>query len=262
MEALSTGVELRANGNASRQQVSNVADPHFICTCLVLLVLFTFFYPLVKMMFKISILAALVAPLVSALTVDQPSQAVNNGGDMTFTWTAASGDPATFSVYLQNPTFNSVFGVANNVDASLGTLTIQVPAVPPNQQYTIILVPIDNVNNVLAQSAPFNIGDATASSSTPASTMASTTRTSVANSGTNTAPGTTLTPIGTTSSTSRFGNTVSGTSSNTNVASGASAAPSTSGSNSAALPVRFDMNLGVVASVVLSVFAGAAVIAL
>jgi len=41
----------------------------------------------------ISILAALVAPFVSALTVSQPSQAVNNGGDMTFTWTVANGDP-------------------------------------------------------------------------------------------------------------------------------------------------------------------------
>jgi hypothetical protein len=40
-----------------------------------------------------SILAALVAPLVSALTVNQPSQPVNNGGDMTFTWTTAPGDP-------------------------------------------------------------------------------------------------------------------------------------------------------------------------
>lgn len=37
---------------------------------------------------------------------------------------------STFSVFLQNPTFNSVYGVANNVDASKGTLTIQIPAVP------------------------------------------------------------------------------------------------------------------------------------
>jgi len=33
-------------------------------------------------------------------------------------------------VYLQNPTFNNVYAIANNVDASKGTLTVQIPAVP------------------------------------------------------------------------------------------------------------------------------------
>ncbi|KAL9716701.1 hypothetical protein Ac2012v2_001154 [Leucoagaricus gongylophorus] len=228
---------------------------------------------LVFKMFKLSIFAVLAVPFVSALTVNQPSQAVNNGGDMTFTWTTASGDPSTFSVYLENPTFNSVYGVANNVDASKGTLTIEVPAVPNNQQYSIILVPIDNVNKVLAQSPSFTIGAAiTTSTSTPSTSSV----TPISSTGTRslTAPGTTPTLVGTvTSSSSGFGSTIRNT--NTNVATGvatgvassgvtSSSAPSGTDSNStsAALPVRFDMNLGVVASMVLSVFAGTAFVAL
>ncbi|KXN84978.1 hypothetical protein AN958_11823 [Leucoagaricus sp. SymC.cos] len=208
-----------------------------------------------------SVLAALVAPLVSALTVSQPTQAVNNGGSMTFSWTTQAGDPSTFSVYLKNPTFNDVFGVANNVDASQGTLTIQVPAVPDNQQYTIILVPINNVNQVLAQSPPFNIGANQAT--TASSSAASLTATSAA--GTLSSASTPATPTrpSTPSATSGFGTVISPSATPSRSGStSASTAPASQTSNSAALPVRFSMNMGVVVSMALSVFAGAAAIAL
>jgi hypothetical protein len=35
-----------------------------------------------------------------------------------------------FDAFLENPSFNSLFAVANSIDASKDTLTIAVPAVP------------------------------------------------------------------------------------------------------------------------------------
>ncbi|KAF9446505.1 hypothetical protein P691DRAFT_761588 [Macrolepiota fuliginosa MF-IS2] len=219
-----------------------------------------------KMIFKLSLLAALVAPLVSALTVSQPSQPVTSGGSMTFTWQAANGDPATFSVFLSNPAFNSVFAIANNVDTSLGTLTVTIPIVPENQQYTIRLVPTDNVNQVLSESPSFTIGTATGTvSATSASAITlSSSASSVTRSASTTPVVSTTRTIPTSSS---FGVVVSNTNTNTNTQATSSAtSPASSAStgaptplNSAALPVRFNMNMGLVASMVLSVVAGAAV---
>jgi len=216
------------------------------------------------MIFKLSVLAALVAPLVSALTVNQPSQAVASGGSLTFTWQAANGDPATFSVFLKNPTFNSVYGIANSVDASLGTLTLAVPLVPENQQYTIILVPVDNVNMVLAESPSFTIGASTESIK-PTSSAKPTTLSLSAVSTTH-ASSTRVSTLILPSSSTGFGVTVSNTqassASTATAASSGAASVSSTPASSAALPVRFNMNMGVVASMVLSVIAGAAVVAL
>jgi len=220
------------------------------------------------MIFKLSVVAVLVAPLVSALTVNAPSQAVTSGGSMTFTWSVKDGDPSTFSVFLKNPTFNDVFGVANSVDATLGTITIAIPSVPVDQQYEIQLVPIDNSQQVLAQSPSFTIG-AVATGTTTATTLASASTHSGATSTTRLTESSATTRV-TLSSAGGFGTTISGTqvsSAATSAtapasSSGAGAAASSSPANSAALPVRFNMNMGVVASMVLSVFAGAAVVAL
>jgi len=156
-----------------------------------------------------------------------------------------------------------------------------------SQQYTIILVPIDNVNQILAQSSPFTIGAAittatttTRSTSTPVTSVAAT---STGTARTATAPTTAWvslhlhhhiyidhpdrpTLVGTgASTTGGFGSTIRNT--DTNVATGASSSSalsstaSNSTSTSAALPVRFDLRLGAVASV-LSVFAGAVFVAL
>jgi hypothetical protein len=214
-------------------------------------------------MFKSSVFLALVAPLVSALTVSPPTRSVTSGGPMTFNWQVQQGDPSTFSVYLSNPAFNNVFGVANDVDASTGTLTITIPLVPENQQYTIELVQIDDVNHVLAESAPFTIGATTATSSSTQSSASALTRSSVASSVATTAV---------TSSTSRvlpssssFGTIVSNTLQSTATAPASSgslaASPSSSNTSAAALPARFNLNAGVLASVLLSVVAGVTVIA-
>jgi hypothetical protein len=71
------------------------------------------------------------------------------------------------------------------------------------------------------------------------------------------------TPPGLTATNTAFGTVVSNTGLATATGSGSvgSSAASTP-SNSAALPVRFNMNAGVVASVILSVFAGTAVVGL
>lgn len=72
---------------------------------------------------------ALVLPLVHALQLSTPTN-VASGGSVTITWTPAAGDPAVFSVYLVNTVFHDNFGVANNVQSSAGTLTLQLPIVP------------------------------------------------------------------------------------------------------------------------------------
>jgi hypothetical protein len=210
------------------------------------------------MIFKLSILAALVVPFVSALTVNAPSQPVNNGGEMTITWTASPpNDPPVVSAYLTNPSFNNKFAISNNINTNLGNITIPIPAVPDNQQYTIVFTPINDDTKILAQSSPFTIGAAVTTASTASSTSAAS---ASSNTRTATAPVSTRTPGASVSSTGGFGSTISNSNSATSAAASTAAAATTSASS--ALPVRFDMSLGVMASVVLSVFAGAAVVAL
>ena len=72
---------------------------------------------------------ALVAPLVSALTV---TTSINwtNAGPSVVEWTAAAGDPQTFDVELINQQFNSQFALANNIPTSQGSLSLNLPQVP------------------------------------------------------------------------------------------------------------------------------------
>ncbi|KAF9218146.1 hypothetical protein BS17DRAFT_791951 [Gyrodon lividus] len=72
---------------------------------------------------------ALALPLVSALTLNTPTGATT-GGTITLSWTASTTDPAYFTFELVNTVFHNTFAIANNVQTSQGTLTIQLPQVP------------------------------------------------------------------------------------------------------------------------------------
>jgi hypothetical protein len=80
-------------------------------------------------MFSKLSLFALVAPLVSALTIEAPTNPTS-GGTVTINWTNAAGDPSTFSIELVNTVFHNSFAIANNVVPTSGTMTIELPIVP------------------------------------------------------------------------------------------------------------------------------------
>jgi len=118
----------------------------------------------------------LVAPLASALTLNAISGVVTSGGSITITWTpAADGSDPSFSFELINPSFNSQFGIANNVDPSLGTLTLTLPIVPTGE-YTIEAVNVGNINQIYSTTPTFTIG-ATVTGSVSATTPVSGTTT-------------------------------------------------------------------------------------
>jgi len=73
--------------------------------------------------------ALLALPLVFALTIN-PLTGATTGGTVTITWSATNTDPPYFSIELVNPAFHNTFAIANNVQTSLGELTIQLPQVP------------------------------------------------------------------------------------------------------------------------------------
>ena len=80
-------------------------------------------------------------PFVSALTLNTPEN-LASGGSATITWTTASGDPSTFSIELLNTVFHNSFAIANNVNPSSGTITLDLPIVPPGNGYTLEAVDI------------------------------------------------------------------------------------------------------------------------
>lgn len=72
----------------------------------------------------------LVVPFVSALTLNTPKD-LSSGGPATISWTNAAGDPSTFSLELVNTVFHNSYAIANNVVPSSGTISLQLPTVPP-----------------------------------------------------------------------------------------------------------------------------------
>jgi hypothetical protein len=75
-------------------------------------------------------LVILLPLLARSLTLNVPT-GVTSGGSVTFTWATTTGDPTTFSLFLRHPAFNDDFAIANNVQTSLGTLTLSIPIVNP-----------------------------------------------------------------------------------------------------------------------------------
>jgi len=121
---------------------------------------------------KLNILAfALsVVPFVSAVQFEVPKNPATES-TITIKWTTEASDPGTWSLELINDVFNRAYAIGNNLDPSLGSITITLPAVPPGDGYTLEAVNIGNINEVYGTSPTFTIGPAiSASVSSPAST--------------------------------------------------------------------------------------------
>ncbi|KAK0493428.1 hypothetical protein EDD18DRAFT_420184 [Armillaria luteobubalina] len=125
-----------------------------------------------------SIFALALLPLSAlSLTVNNPSTTVTSGGEITITWSTTASDPSTFHIELANTVFNSQFAVANNVNASLGTLTVQLPEVVPGSGFAIQFVNVANISQVYAETSDFSI--ATAASTTASTTGVASTGTGI-----------------------------------------------------------------------------------
>ncbi len=83
----------------------------------------------------LAFVSLLVLPFVHALTVNSPNTTVSSAGEITVSWTTSAGDPDTFSIELINQGFNRQFAIANNVDASLQSITLALPQLPTGCVY-------------------------------------------------------------------------------------------------------------------------------
>ena len=83
----------------------------------------------------------LVVSFVSAITINAPENLVS-GGPATVTWADEPGDPSTFSIELLNTAFHNSFAIANNVNASAGSVSLDLPSVPAGGGYTVEAVDI------------------------------------------------------------------------------------------------------------------------
>ncbi|PBK79275.1 hypothetical protein ARMGADRAFT_858753, partial [Armillaria gallica] len=102
-------------------------------------------------------LAALPLVLVHRLTISNPTETVTSMGPITIMWQTSSGDPSVFSIEPINQSFNSQYAITNNVDSSLGSLTLTLPQIPAEDGYTIELVNISNINNIYTQTGTFSV---------------------------------------------------------------------------------------------------------
>ncbi|TFY76590.1 hypothetical protein EWM64_g7420 [Hericium alpestre] len=201
------------------------------------------------MFYKLSTLVALV-PLVSALTLNTPEN-LSSGGTITISWTTADGDPPVFSLELLNTVFHNTFAIANNVQSGAGSITMQIPAVPPGDGYTLEAVNISNVNEPYSQTGGFAIAPPVSTTASPSSTGSVSSAT-----GSSSLSSSSLGSVSATSS----GHTSSATSSSAS-GSGSASSPTSSLTNFNAAK-GLGMNTGAMGAMVLGAIAGAAVIAL
>ncbi|KAK0430938.1 hypothetical protein EV421DRAFT_1855808 [Armillaria borealis] len=122
----------------------------------------------------LAFVSLLVLPFVHALTVSSPNTTVSSAGELTVSWTTSAGDPDTFSIELINQGFNRQFAIANNVDASLQSVTLALPQLPTGDGFTIQLVNISNINDVFAQSGDFSVAAASSSLTSASATATNT----------------------------------------------------------------------------------------
>ncbi|KIY48089.1 hypothetical protein FISHEDRAFT_74007 [Fistulina hepatica ATCC 64428] len=194
--------------------------------------------------------------MASALTLNVPST-VTSGGTVTITWTTTSGDPSTFSLYLINQSFNDNFGIANNVETSLGTITIALPAVDPGDGFSLEAVDISDVNTVYSSTSDFAIGASTYSASSVSTVSGTSTfsGSAVLTSGSATAS---ASASGSAASSSASAASASKSASKSASASASSAASASSSSSSnGAVTIVSAKNVAAGAMVVLSTVAGA-----
>lgn len=198
---------------------------------------------------KLSLFATFVAPLVSALILQTPTNPTS-GGQMTIMWTSENGDPSTWSFELLNPDFHDSFAIANNVDPSPQQLTLTIPIVPVGGGYSLEAVNIGNISDIYATTPSFSIG---ATSSSSLSSGASTATTPVSSA-------TSLTFTTTTSSSSTLIVTPSNSpNSNPSSTTGTSSIPTASSFSAASR--QFDFKYGGMAAAVFAI-GGAAILAL
>lgn len=216
---------------------------------------------------KLSLLA-LVAPLVSGLTINVPKNPTS-GGPVTLSWNWKAGDPNTFSIELTNEVFHNSYAIANSVIPEQGSIDIILPIVPIGDGYTLQAVEVGNINNIFAETVDFAVADNTGATSTSSGTTSSSSSISKSqsHSGSSTLTKTSSasassTPVASTNS--GFGTTVttptSSLASATNATSGNAAPAVTSSSAAAGSPLKMGGNMGVFAAVILSAVAGAAAV--
>ncbi|KAJ7755085.1 hypothetical protein B0H14DRAFT_3512404 [Mycena olivaceomarginata] len=97
--------------------------------------------------------SSLAAPLVSALNIVDVTGDFSIGGEITVTWTTSTSDPQLF-----HQSFNDNYAIANNVDASTLSKTMELPVVPTTDgDFYITFVDISDINSVFATSQTFTI---------------------------------------------------------------------------------------------------------
>ncbi|KAG9084775.1 hypothetical protein FRC06_003905 [Ceratobasidium sp. 370] len=131
------------------------------------------------MLFSAATFTLAVATAASALTITAPD---SNG----VSWTSASGDPEAFSIELRDtntPSVISPLAIANNVNTSAGTHSLQLPPVPDATTYQLEFVNVTNINQVYATSVTFPIVNQAQPTTSPAASSGTVTGTSLSASG-------------------------------------------------------------------------------
>ncbi|KAJ7189122.1 hypothetical protein C8R46DRAFT_1206216 [Mycena filopes] len=125
---------------------------------------------------KLCVAAVLAATLVAAGDVQisgEPAPA--SGGEIKITWDPASIPDKVFSVEVVHPNLNNAIAIGNNLKSADGNATLPLPMLQPGRvqdEYTIELVAIDDINNVYATSDEFSVAApaSTSESATPSAT--------------------------------------------------------------------------------------------
>lgn len=124
-----------------------------------------------------AVAVAALVPLASALTIIEP----NSGGwtgntTVQIRWSYTQDDP-NFSIELGNPKIQSgilaqgPIAIANNVNPNIGSIPLDLPVLPPGDNYFVAFVAVNDVNTVYANSSSFTIRDNPTSSTAPLSTF-------------------------------------------------------------------------------------------
>ncbi|KAF9062732.1 hypothetical protein BDP27DRAFT_1336250 [Rhodocollybia butyracea] len=185
-----------------------------------------------EMFAKLCVVAAAI-PLALGLTLNAPPANVTSGLVTVISWSATSTD-SSFTLELFHPSFNNALALANNVDPSLGNITVEMPIVPADSGYTLEAVNIGNISDIFSTSPSFSIAQ------TPSTSVTATLSTTFTDSATTSGGAATTTPTspGSTSSPGT-GSTGSGSSSNTATSASTSASSgSFNGSGNGAMSIK------------------------
>ncbi|KAJ7925419.1 hypothetical protein B0H13DRAFT_2314634 [Mycena leptocephala] len=148
--------------------------------------------PSATMFTKICLTLVLASPAI-ALSINTPTNPTS-GGTTSITWSSTSSD-SVFSIELNHPSFNNALAIANNVNPADNNVTLTIPPVPAEDNYTLAFVNVTNIDDVFATSGSFSIGaeisasaSATGSAAAGSSASGSATRSGSASQSSATAP--------------------------------------------------------------------------